>query len=310
MVRHVLVVALMVGMVHGIVWFPNLTIAAPAAHTTAAEQGMAQGWNASQRGAFAEAVRAWLAAADHYKQAGQPRGQTTALTQLAHAYQALGQYRKAVQTVLGSLGQVSLITGPLDAAQETLQEGLRLSREAGNTTLTAAILNDLGNVLASQHKYGEALNVYMESVQGAEQSHEHALAGRALTNAAVASTQQEQPQAARMWLDMALEHMREVAPSHKKAYDLMNIGLAYDSLRASLSEAQAGLTRRAADALHEAANIARTLNDQRALSYAWGHLGKLYEEERRYAEALQLTRQGIVSIIWGTARMCSKRRRG
>src|SRR6266498_3625372 len=237
MVRHVLVVALMVGMVHGIVWFPNLTIAAPAAHTTAAEQGMAQGWNASQRGAFAEAVRAWLAAADHYKQAGQPRGQTTALTQLAHAYQALGQYRKAVQslslaleiaqkaqdhvqvaTVLGSLGQVSLITGPLDAAQETLQEGLRLSREAGNTTLTAAILNDLGNVLASQHKYGEALNVYMESVQGAEQSHEHALAGRALTNAAVASTQQEQPQAARMWLDMALEHMREVAPSHKKAY--------------------------------------------------------------------------------------------
>src|SRR5205807_2454621 len=157
MVHHVLVAALMVGMVHSMVWFPSLTIAAPAAHTTAAEQGMAQGWNASRRGAFAEAVRAWLAAADHYKQARQPRGQTTALTQLAYTYQALGQYRKAVQslslalevaqetqdhvqvaTVLGSLGQVYNITGPLDAAQETLQAGLRLSREAGNTALTAA----------------------------------------------------------------------------------------------------------------------------------------------------------------------------
>jgi tetratricopeptide (TPR) repeat protein len=49
----------------------------------------------------------------------------------------------------------------------------------------------------------------------------------------------------------------------------------------------------AADVLSEAATVARTLNDQRALSYAWGHLGKLYEEEQRYDEALQLTRQAL-----------------
>ena len=93
---------------------------------------------------------------------------------------------------------------------------------------------------------------------------------------------------------MALEQMREVAPSHDKAYSFINIGLAYGDLRAALSEAYTDLTLRAAEAFNEAANVASTLNDQRALSYAWGHLGKLYEEERRYDEALQLDASGAV----------------
>ena len=33
------------------------------------------------------------------------------------------------------------------------------------------------------------------------------------------------------------------------------------------------------------------MGDRRTSSYAWGYLGKLYEDERRYQEALQLTRR-------------------
>jgi len=159
-------------MFHGFVLFPHTAIAAPVAHTTAAQEFMAQGWNAWQRGAFEDAVRAWLAAAQRYEQAGQPRAQSDALTQLAHAYQALGQYRKAVQhlssalalaqkagdraqaaTVLGGLGGSYFVTGSLDAAQQALQEGVRLAREISNVALIAALLNDLGNVFTSQSKY-------------------------------------------------------------------------------------------------------------------------------------------------------------
>ena len=205
MVWRVLVAALLCGMLQNLTLFPGLTVAAPIAHPTAAEPFMVQGWNAWQRGAFAEAVRAWLAAAQRYEHARQPQGQSIALMRLAHAYQALGQYRKALQNlltalelaqqagdrvqaaaVLGGLGQVYLVTGPPEAAQNALQDGLRLAREAGQAELTAAMLNDLGNVLASQHKYGEALDAYVESVQVAEQSRDRALVVRALTNAAVA----------------------------------------------------------------------------------------------------------------------------
>ncbi len=273
---------------------------------------MAQGWSAWQRGAFEEAARSWQDAAQRYAQASQPRAQSVALTQLARAYQALGQYRKAEQslasalelaqkagdqvqvaTVLGSLGGIYFVSGALDAAQQALQEGLRLARELGHTALMAALLNDLGNVFTSQNKYAEALDAYGESARVAAQQHDRALAVRALTNAAMVSMQQGQYQAARTRLDMAWAQMQDVPPSHDNAYSFINIGLAYASLSAALSEDDTQLTLRAAEALNAAAHLARTINDQRALSYALGHLGGLYEEEQRYNEALQLTRQAL-----------------
>src|SRR5262245_55030162 len=303
---HLLVVTLLVGTVQNFILSPRLTGAAPVARTTA-EQFMAQGWSAWQRGAFEEAARAWLAAVPHYEQARQPHAQSAALTQLAHAYQALGQYRKAAQslasalelaqqagdrvqvaTVLGGLGRLYLVTGPSEAAQNSLQEGIRLAREVGHTALIAAILNDLGNLFASQNKYAEALDAYGESVQVAEQNHDRALAVRALTNAAMASIRQGQYRAARTRLDMALAQMQSEPQSHDKAYSFINIGLIYVSLSASLSADETSLTLRAAGAFNAAAHIARTINDQRTLSYALGHLGALYEEEQRYNEALQL----------------------
>lgn len=306
--------ALLVGLVvlYSLTFAPGLTMAAPAAHTAAAEQSMAQGWSAWQQGAFAAASKAWLAAVQHYEHARQPRSQSQALTHLAHAYQALGQYRQAlhslssafalaqqagdrnqVATVLGSLGQLRLSTGALETAQRELQEGLRLARELHNAPLAAAILHDLGNVFASQEQYEAALTAYAESAQTATQQQQHALAVRAGTHAAMVKTQQGQPQAARAQLESAVAQMREVEPSHDKASGLLNIGLAYAALRASAAESQAQLTLRAAKTFHEAADMASTLHDQRTLSYAWGHLGGLYEEERRYDEAIQLTRQAL-----------------
>ena len=41
----------------------------------------------------------------------------------------------------------------------------------------------------------------------------------------------------------------------------------------------------------EAAALAQSLQAPRALSYAWGYLGRLYEEAHRYDEALDLTRR-------------------
>ena len=256
-----LVAALLVCVVYNDMAFSPLVMAAPKAHLTSGEQAMAQGWQAWQRGAFAEAVRAWLAAADYYARARQPQAQSTALTHLAQAYKALGQYRQTLHSlttalqlaqqtkdrrqvaiVFESLGQTYLITGPPEAAHSALQNGLQLAREMGHAGLIAALLNDLGNVFASQRQYGEALDAYLESVQRAEQSGARALAGRALTNAAVASTQQGQSQAARAQLDRAREQMQGVEPSHDTAYDLINIGLAYANLRPALPEAHARLT--------------------------------------------------------------------
>ena len=43
----------------------------------------------------------------------------------------------------------------------------------------------------------------------------------------------------------------------------------------------------------EAARIAQASGDIGTESYAWGYLGALYEQQRRYAEALDLTRRAV-----------------
>ena len=80
-----LVAALLVCVIHNYMVFSPPAMAAPGAHPTTGEQNMAQGRLAWQRGAFAEAVRAWLAAVDYYARARQPQAQSAALTHLAQA---------------------------------------------------------------------------------------------------------------------------------------------------------------------------------------------------------------------------------
>src|SRR5262249_34034110 len=74
-------------------------------------------------------------------------------------------------------------------------------------------------------------------------------------------------------------------------YDLLFIGRVYHRLAAT----DAALVLRAAEVFQKAADLAQTLQDPRALSYAWGYLGRLYEEEHRYQEALNLTRRAVLA---------------
>jgi tetratricopeptide (TPR) repeat protein len=173
---------------------------------------------------------------------------------------------------------------------EYLQKGLLLAQETGHADLAAAIWHNLGNLFTSQTEYPEALHAYTEGLELAEQTGNRALAARTLTNAAVAAMRHGRPQEANTRLDQAMQQLGGLEPSHDRAYGLISLGLAYNDLRVHLPEAHDRLLLQAAKALDEAAKTAEAKGDARAASYAWGHLGALYEEEQRYQEALRLTR--------------------
>jgi tetratricopeptide (TPR) repeat protein len=113
----------------------------------------------------------------------------------------------------------------------------------------------------------------------------------ALINAANASIQDKQVSSARALLDRASALTEALPPTHDKAAGLINIGLAYLSLRPSLADAKDALLLAAHQRFSAAGAVADAIGDRRLASYAWGNLGKLYEEENRYQEALQLTRR-------------------
>jgi CHAT domain-containing protein/Tfp pilus assembly protein PilF len=277
-------------------------------------QHMAQGWQAFQRGDFAQAVSSWTEAAYLYERAGEQAAQSDALTKLSHAYQALGHYRKALQSlraalelaehagdqthfasVLGSLGNAYIAIGPTDEAELYLREGLRLAREAQNTALVAVILNNLGNLLVSQKKHKDAMTAYEESTKLALTTANFSLAMSARINTATILMRNQQYEQSKASLDRVLGQMRSVEPSHHKVYSLLNVGLVYHELHPHLPAFQDALLLRAYQTFNEALQVAQALGDPRASSYALGYMGELYEETRQYQEALQLTRRAVLA---------------
>ncbi len=239
--------------------------------------------------------------------------QIDALIRLSEAYQSLGRYQTAAIRldqakalaagtdnallsirILWRTGNLYQAGGQYAEAEQSLQESLRRAKTLSQAALTAAILNDLGNVAAAQGKFAAALASYTESFQTAQAVPAKLLAATSQVNAARVLLSSKQYRESKTRLDQAAGILRGLEPSHEQASVFITIGLTYAKLRAGLVELNTDLTLAAFQALHDAAKAADQLGDRRASSFAWGYMGKLYEEEHRYAEALNVTQHAIL----------------
>jgi CHAT domain-containing protein len=276
-------------------------------------QLMKDGSDAYQRGDFEQAVEHWTQAVSVYERSAARLEQIDALIRLSEAYQSLGRYRTAairldearglaadtddslllirIHWRMGSLYQA---VGQPAEAERSLQEALSRAKSLTLVALTAAILNDLGNLAASQGKLADALAAYTESFQTAQAAPVTLLAATSLVNAARVLFLSKQYRESKTRLDHAGDMLLGLEPSHEQISAFITVGLTYAKLRAFLVELNPELTLAAFQALHNAARTADQLGDRRASSFAWGYLGKLYEDERRYAEALEVTHHAIL----------------
>lgn len=274
---------------------------------------MKQGLHAYQRGAFDKALGTWKQAAQGYEQQGKPMEQSRALVAAAQASEAMGQVTHALQqlevalalaqqsqdkawtaTVLSSLGHAYLAGRQPDAAMQQLTQALETAPKDA-TPVIAGIENNRGLAQVTQKKLPDALASFTSAANNAEAAGDRPLLVRARINAGRTALALNQPEAARDWLDKALDVLKDFEPSHEKATSLIQIGLGYHQLRSPMSSDGTGLLLRAAGSFVEAAEVADKVGDVRTKSYADGYLGHLYETEHRYDEGLQLTRRAIFS---------------
>jgi CHAT domain-containing protein len=271
---------------------------------------MTDGLEAFRRGDIAGAATHWQGAVRGYAETRQGHAHSVALTHLAHAYAALGHYSQAAASlhtalrlvesapdraqrarILGALGDIALRTGDTAAAEQWVHEALTLAHDLDNADLAATLAHTRGTLLMVQQYWSAAREAYQTSARWAQQARQFGTAGRALAHAALAAERERQVLRAQTLLDAGLVALRQAEPSHDTAYDLLLIGQTYQRL----ADAAPALVSRAAAVFQEAADLAQTLQDARALSYAWGYLGRLYEAAHRHQEALQLTRQAALA---------------
>ncbi len=290
--------------------FPALAATNYSSVARQSNQAMSQGLQSFQHGDFEQAVRAWAEAVRLYEAAGKPAEQSDGLDRLAEAYQALGRHPEALNSlqralklaeqtgdqarmaaILGSLGNAYFLGGAIDQAKDYLDRGLAKARKTGNTAVTAAILNTQGTLWSAEQRYPEAQVAFGESLHLAQQTGNHPLATKALSNEARVSLQTGDSAKTGALLEAAKAALGNATPSHFKAYALVDLGQLARRLHTRVPASPTRWRLWAYQAFKEAADIAEDLGDTRATSYALGYLGQIYEDERRNAEALDLTRR-------------------
>lgn len=275
---------------------------------------MEQGTAAFQHGGFGDAVASFAAASERFGQQKNVSGQCEALVGLGQASYFIGQHRKALESLepalvmarslqdkrltamaLNAMGNVYLALGNDELSLRNLTEGLSVAREADDPEVMAASLNNLGNLYLAQKNFDQSAASYREAASNAEKAGNHALAAQALVNGATAAYRAGRYNQARPLLDQATQRLDASEDSTDKTFTLINAGLVYSDLRSRLPEQGQALVLASASAYNKALNIAQKLGDHRTASYAYGNLAKLYENQRQYQEALELTRLATFS---------------
>lgn len=294
---------------------PEFTAASETTRPTEAaqaEEWMRAGAAAFQRGHFDDAAIGWTQAARLYEELGEAQKQNEVLIHLADAYRLLGHHRRAlaslrqalisaekleddvqVAAIWNGLGSVYLSLERVQEGEDYLHRALEKARARGETSLMAAISNNLGNLWAARHAYAKAVDAYETAIAWGTKIDDRPLVVRAETNAAKTLLLSGKYVEARRFLDNARDKTYRLPHSYDRVYGLMSIALGYGELRSHDPANGDVLLKLANEALTQALESARATGDLRGQSYAQGYRGKLYEDEERYQEALQLTRGAV-----------------
>ncbi|OQW91790.1 MAG: hypothetical protein BWK78_03540, partial [Thiotrichaceae bacterium IS1] len=182
------------------------------------------------------------------------------------------------------------------------EDSLRQVGEKEKSLLRANIFNQRGNLLAAQKKNAEALAAYQESAKLAKDTDKVLAAKTSVNYIQVMLTNQENCELAVPNFKEVLPELRKLPDSHDKVFTLLGLAALFKPSKVdssqkpekqpscSLSNEKDGLRL---SAIQEALEVAKKLEDKTAMAYAYGYLAQLYAEQKRYDDAIQLTRQAI-----------------
>lgn len=291
--------------------FPGYADRVWAGEESAADRFRRMAIESSRRGRWEDAIRSQTEASRLYAASGRIDEQVQSLHELAQAQQALGMYQASLAPLstalflartssgprgraflLGSLSNAYFHTGSPDLAEDSLTEALCIAKGEEDAPTTAALLDVRGSMLAELGKCSEAAAAFQEGIDrmGIDTSTPSAMLSTHL--ASMLSTCGN-PADAQKRLAAATEQWEKLGDSHEKAYGLMAIG----ECHRRMSEHDPGSASRRlslAEAAHRGAMAtAESIGDKRAISFAFGYLGRLLGSARRYDDAIRFTRKAI-----------------
>lgn len=179
-----------------------------------------------------------------------------------------------------------------DQGSDYLSESLVLATELADVRLTAAILNNQGNLYASRHNYAVAKSKFLEAlavIQGADDG----LKASILTNlAALCSNSGEYVEAEKYAVQAD-----NVFSAMPLTVERMNASIKLGNTLLKVAKNQPARRTEVGDAAHRAFTSALLcadgLNDEQARGYALGYDGMVYETVGDIPKSFDLTRKAL-----------------
>jgi CHAT domain-containing protein len=255
------------------------------------------------QGKAEEALNTWQQATAIYRAAGNIQGKIGSLVNQAQAQQALGLYLRSRKTLteleqallqqpdqqlqitgLRSLGNVLRLVGAINESQRVLQRNLEIINKVnGSKQELSATLLSLGNTAYAQGDRTSALKYYEQAAGITPTNITQIQAGINQINLLIATGQAKK--AENLWIQLQ-PNLANLAPSRSAIYARIN-------LAKSLVKLGNKGTSDSARLLAKAIQQAKSLNDQKAQSYALGYLGGMYEQTQQWSNAQDLTAQAL-----------------
>jgi CHAT domain-containing protein len=279
-----------------------------ASHDDLATMKMAAGDESAARGQFQDAIARWKEAGQAFARSRDAAGEIRALLRQAAACQSLGLHQLALDTlktadalataskdrhaaveIQATRGASDMFARQASNAESLLRAALKSAQSLHDPALVATIQNNLGILLAAQGHSAEALATFAAAVQGGDPL----LVARARKNSADTAFATHDYAGAARFADAAAQSASALPDGHEKAFLLLGVA---DLLQQIFIASPDHQNSRRVQALHldqQAATIAERIGDRSALAFALGAEGALYEFEKRYPEALALTRRAI-----------------
>ncbi|AFZ42842.1 Tetratricopeptide TPR_1 repeat-containing protein [Halothece sp. PCC 7418] len=246
------------------------------------------------------ALETWEETETLYQQLEDKQGIIGTQLNQAQALQSLGLYRQAngrldeinrqlasqpdsalKVTGLQSLGSTLQVVGNLEESQAVLEKALELAQQLQLGEQISQVRFSLANTMSAGNQTERAVELYQQVINIAASP---ALQLEARLNLFHLLINSEDFTAASALIPEIQQQIAQLSPSRFAV-----------NMRVNFAESLLQLRQEdPAPMLGEAVQQARNLADSRAESYALGTLGKLYEQNQRYREARQLTRQALM----------------
>ena len=271
-------------------------------------------WQLAQ-GQSEAALTTWQQAFEIYAEIGDNAGLTRNRINQAQALQALGHYRQAKKTLdeieqtlrkqpdsalkatgLRSLGNVLRVVGEFNNSRQVLEQSLAITQQMGTdasgTPQTQALgdtLLSLGNTARAQQQTQTALQFYQQAVSASVALNTRI---QAQLNQLSLLLENQQWSAARELYPQIQASIVNLPPRRTTVDARINFAKSLTQLKQH-DNAIAASWQDIAQLLATSVQQAQDLKDRRAISYALGNLGELYEQNGQLNEAENLTQQAL-----------------